>query len=218
MHPVKETPRRPYRGETADERAGRRRAVLIEAAFALVAAEGWRQLRIERICGEAGLNKRYFYESFDDLDAVIGAVMRRLADEAIDVTLGALDPSAPDDKLVHRAVSALVRHLTDDRRRARVLFGATPAGEAASAHRAAAIRKIVAAAAEQSRSHHAIADDPVIELSAAMLVGGTSQALLDWLDDPRAVPRDMFIDELAALWQIIGDGAGKRARRRAPGA
>jgi AcrR family transcriptional regulator len=214
MPPVKDTPRRPYAGETGDQRAARRRDALIEAAFALVAEEGWRQLRIERISRRAGLNKRYFYESFDDLDAVIGAVMRQLADDVIDVTLAALDPSAADHEFVHGGISALVRHVTDDPRRARVLFGATPAGEAASAHRAAAIRKIVAAAAEQGRSYHAIADGPLVGIAAAMLVGGTSQAVLDWLDEPRNVPREEFIDELAALWQIISDGAAKRARRR----
>jgi AcrR family transcriptional regulator len=218
MSAVKDTPRRPYAGETGHERAARRRDALIEAAFALVAEEGWRQLRIERICRRAALNKRYFYESFDGLDAVIGAVMRRLAEDAIDVTLAALDPSAPEEEFVHNGISALVHHVTDDPRRARVLFGATPAGEAASAHRAAAIRKIVAAVAEQGRSYGAIADDPVIDMAAAMLVGGTSQAVLDWLDEPRDIPREEFIDELAALWKIIGDGAAKRARRRAAGA
>lgn len=218
MPTVKDRPRRPYAGETGDERAARRRDALIDAAFALVAEHGWRQLRIEQICQRAGLNKRYFYESFEDLDAVIGAVMRRLADDVIDVTLAALDPSAAQHEFVHSGITALVRHVTVDPRRARVLFGATPAGDAASVHRAAAIRKIVAAAAEQGRSYHAIADDPVIDMAAAMLVGGTSQAVLDWLDEPRAVPREAFIDELAALWEIIGDGAAKRARRRAAGA
>ena len=215
MVPVKEMSRRPYGGETGDERAARRRDALVEVAFALVADEGWRQLRIEQVCRRAGLNKRYFYESFQDLDAVIGAVMRRLADDAIEVTLAALDPSAPQHEFVHGGISALVRHVTDDPRRARVLFGATPAGEAASAHRAAAIRKIVAAAAEQSRHYHAIANDPAFDLAAAVLVGGTSQAVLDWLDDPGGLSREEFIDELAALWDIIGDGAAKRARRRA---
>ena len=69
-----------------------RRGVLVQAAFELVAKGGWAQLRIERICQAARLNKRYFYESFGDIDAVIEAVMNDLASDLIKVTIAAMDP------------------------------------------------------------------------------------------------------------------------------
>jgi AcrR family transcriptional regulator len=212
MASVKE---RTYAGQTADERAAQRRDQLLAATFALVAEDGWRQLRIERICLRAGLNKRYFYESFEDLDAAIGALMSQLAEAAIAVTVAALDPSAPPAEFVRAAVTALVGYATDDPRRARVLFGATPAGEAASRHRLEAIRRIAAAAAAQGHSYHAIADDPIIELSAALLVGGTSHALLEWLDRRIPVSREQLIDDLTSLWQVVSDGAAARAREKA---
>jgi AcrR family transcriptional regulator len=214
MAVVKETPARTYGGRTGDERVSDRRDVLLDAAFALVAEHGWRPLSIEALCRHAGLNKRYFYESFADLDAIIAAVTTRLAEDAIAITLAAIDADATDDEATRQAISAFVVHLTDDPRRARVLFGAVPAGDAAAGHRAAAIRQVIATVAAQGRSRRALADDPTVEVTAAMLVGGTSQAVLDWLDGPVECSRERFTDDLVALWQAIGDAATAQVRGR----
>ena len=47
-----------------------------------------------------------------------------------------------------------------------------------------------------------------------MLVGGTSQAVLDWLDGRVAQTREEFIDDLVALWLAIGDSMAARVRAR----
>ncbi len=202
--------RRSYGGQTSDQRAASRRAALVDAAFALVAEHGWRGLSIEAVCRQAGLNKRYFYESFDRLDAVIAAVTTRLAGEAIAVTLGELEEDAPRDEATRRAIAAFIAYLTDDPRRARVLFGAVPAGDAAAGHRAAAIRRLITTATSRGRSIYALAEDPAVELSAAMLVGGTSQAVLDWLDGRVDCTREDLVDDLVALWHVIGDATMAR--------
>ena len=82
MAPVKHTQGRTYGGQTGDERAAARRDELVSSAFALVAERGWRELNIESVCRLAGLNKRYFYEGFRDLDGITAAVTERLAEDA----------------------------------------------------------------------------------------------------------------------------------------
>ena len=208
---------RTYGGQTGSERATDRRDALRSAAFAIVAESGWRDLTIEAVCRRARLNKRYFYESFSDQDALIAAVTGHLAEEAIAVTLAAIAPAADPTQATRRAIAAFVAHLIEDPRRARVLFGAVPAGDAAAGHRAAAIRQVIATVAAQGRSIHALAEDPTVDLSAAMLVGGTSQSVLDWLDGRIDCHRDQLIEDLVALWQSIGDVASSRVRRRAGG-
>ena len=213
---VKEKPRRTYGGRTGDERAAARRDALIAAAFALVAELGWREINIEAVCRRAALNKRYFYESFDGLDALIAAVTTRLADDAIDVTLAALDPKLPRDASVAQAITALIEHLTDDPRRARVLFGAVPANDAAAGARAQTIRRLIGIAEEQGRSIYEVSEDaPIGELSAAMIIGGTSQAVLDWLDGRAACSRDELAAHLISLWLAIGDATTARVYGRA---
>ena len=211
MEPVKDV-QRVYGGQTAAERAAERRAALVDAAFAEVAAKGWRALRIETVCRAAGLNKRYFYEAFADLDALVGAVTAKVADDAIAVTLAALPDTTDQRRLVRAGVAAFVVHLTDDPRRARVLFGAVAADDAASGHRAEAIRRVIATAAMEGRELHRLGDDPIVELTAAMLVGGSSQALLDWLDGRLDYSREELIEHLAALWLSLGDAAAARHR------
>jgi AcrR family transcriptional regulator len=214
MVAVKSEHRRTYAGQTGDERAAQRKSALVDAAFELVAERGWRALSIEAVCRRAVLNKRYFYETFTGLEAIIAALINDLADNAIALTLAAIDPGMPPEEATRRAISTFVTHLTNDPRRAKVLFGAVPAGDAAAGHRAAAIRQLIATVAAQGRSIHNLADHPTVKLTAAMLIGGTSQAVLDWLDGQFDTTREQLIEDLTALWQSIGDIAVATVRRR----
>ncbi len=208
MASVKDT--RSYGGRSGDERAAERRTALLDAAFARVAADGWRALSIESVCRAAGLNKRYFYESFSDLDTLFAALTTQLADEAIAATLTAYAPDASPPDAVRDGISAFVVHLTDDPRRARVLFGAVPAGDAAAGHRAAALRRLIGTVDAQARSLLTAAPDPFVEVTAAMLVGGTSQAVLDWLDGRIERSRDALVADVVELWLLISEGAAAR--------
>jgi AcrR family transcriptional regulator len=207
-----EGPARAYGGETAAERAARRREELIAAAFSIVAEHGRQGLRVEALCREASLNKRYFYESFSDLDAVVAALVHWLAEDAIGVALAELGTDRPDVQAARRAAAAFVMHLTDDPRRARVLFGAVPAGDAAAEHRASALRQLASIVAAHGRGIYDLGDDPRVDLAAAMMVGGTSQAVLDWLDGRIGGSREAFVDELVALWLVMADATTARVQ------
>jgi AcrR family transcriptional regulator len=203
---------RVYGGRTRTERAAGRREALLDAAFAEVSERGWRGLAIDVVCRRAGLNKRYFYESFSGVDALVAAVTARVADDAIAATLGVLDPHAAPAAYTRAGVAAFVTHLTDDPRRARALFGAVAADDAASGHRAEAVRRIIATVVARGHEVHPVEDPVRPDLVAAFLVGGTSQALLDWLDGRLPYSRGKLIDELAALWTSLGDTAVARDR------
>lgn len=210
---------RTYGGRSAAERAAERRTALIDAAFALIARDGWSQLRIERICRAAGLNKRYFYESFGDVDAISIALLDRLAADAIEATLGAMDLNEPVEVFVRAGISALVHHLIDDPRRARVLFSETPPGEAAGRHRADAIHRLAETASAQGRIVYGLQDinDPLNALVGSLLVGGTIQAMLDWLDGRLHGEIEPFIDDLSELWLGVGERSAAMVSSRARG-
>jgi AcrR family transcriptional regulator len=199
---------RTYGGRSGDERVRGRRDALVRAAFGLAAAEGWGALRIDALCRAAGLNKRYFYESFDGLEAVADAVVAWVADEAMAVALAEVDPAAPDEAQTRAAVRALVAHLTDDERRARLLFGE------AGPRRAEALRRLVATVVTVGRALKGLDEDPVVETAAAMMVGGTAQAVLDWLDGRVGGTREALADDLVVLWHALADAAAARARDR----
>ena len=213
---------RPYQGESAENRVKVRRRQLLDTAYALMAAEGWRQVTIDHLCREAKLNKRYFYESFPDLDALAGALVDDLSTQLIDVAMRAAGEAAaarlPTDALARQVLGKVIGFLVDDPNRARVLFTEVANSPRAVAHRQAAVQAFAQTLSAYGHLHHDAqgATDPIAPLAAAMLIGGTIDALLNWLDGRIPMSREQFIDDVAALWVMAGDGAAARARARTP--
>ncbi len=103
---------RTYGGVSATERIAARRARFIEAGIALFGSQGFRSATVRGVCAAAGLTDRYFYESFDSLEALLmaayGALMARLRarmDEAARCVAEASAGLAPA-QLLERHVTA----------------------------------------------------------------------------------------------------------------
>src|SRR3984893_16526864 len=69
-----EQPSRPYGGVSAEDRQAERRRSLLDAGLELFGTKGIAATTIADVCSEAGLTKRYFYESFATIDDLAGAV------------------------------------------------------------------------------------------------------------------------------------------------
>ncbi|HSV40371.1 MAG TPA: hypothetical protein VLI04_16535 [Nocardioidaceae bacterium] len=212
------TPARRYAGQDAADRTSRRRLLLIEAALAVSSADGWRQVSAKRVCDEVGLNRRYFYESFEDVDALAGAVvdqvLKGLAIAAVDALEGARDTGLAG--MTRATVGALVTFLTDDPARARLLFGDLAAGDTVQAHRRRALRSATDTFAWFARQVREASDvtDPVVEIGANLLIGGTGHTINSWLDGTIEVSKEQLIEDLTALWIVTGEGAAGLAGTR----
>lgn len=206
---------RVYSGSSGTERVERRRSALVTAAFELIAEDGWRALRVDRLAQRAGLSKRYVYESFPDLDAVTAAVIDRLGDGVV-AALSSVDPELPITEFVHASLSALVHHVTDDPRGARVLFDEVSASPAASRYRELLVQQLARLIAARARQvhHRPHGGDPIIELAASFVLGGTIRTLLDWTDGRIPMNQSQLIDDLTSLWRSIGDGATTNEKAR----
>lgn len=71
-------PGRAYGGLGPADRSAARRERLVEAGIALFGRQGLRATTVRGVCTEAGLTDRYFYESFDGLEALLAACYERL--------------------------------------------------------------------------------------------------------------------------------------------
>ncbi|MCK9250511.1 MAG: TetR/AcrR family transcriptional regulator [Solirubrobacteraceae bacterium] len=196
---------RRYGGRSGAERSAERRDALLDAAFRIVAAEDWHALRIDALCREAGLSKRYFYEEFGNLDDLATALVGRLGDELIAVTVAGVERDPTPTGLVRAALDPFLAHLADDPRRARVLFGAVPGDGDAARRRDEVLRRVMAAAIGLGVEILGAARGPTVDVGASFLVGGTVQAVLDWLAVPEPRATDALADDLAALWQAVVD-------------
>lgn len=183
-----------------------------------MARNEWRAVTVEKLCAAANLNKRYFYENFTDLDVLSAAVVDRIAEDLRAVTVAAADAAA-DDALEVRAlasVSAAVRALVEDPRRARVLLGGVAASPELDAHRTTVMHRLTDVLIDHGRAVHGVEleTDPLAKVTPAFIVGGTADAILAFVNGDVRLTLDDFIAQLATLWLITGNGAAQVARGR----
>lgn len=209
-----------YAGVPAAERHADRRARLMAAAFELLGTRGWSATTVRAVCAEAKLTPRYFYESFSDLDELVVAVFDELVQQTTSRVLQAVNVSVglhPDDRSAHAraAIGTLVGELTDDPRRARLLFAEALGNEALARRRQAAMRSSAAIIAAQARASYRTSaeHERLVEVTATMLAGGLAELMLVWLDGGLRASREQLIDDCVKLFVITGDGVAAIARR-----
>jgi len=184
----------PFKGVSAADRRSARRQRLVGAAFAIAGTEGAGALGVGRVCLEAGLTKRYFYESFASLAALQSAVV----DHAIAVMSARVDPFRPAGPggPPQAWLEAFVGALVDDERLARVLLTETHGG-ALSPFRHQIIDVAVAGMAPRGA-------DPQADLRARLVayaqVGTLSELCLAWHEGHLAMERGALVDALADLF------------------
>src|ERR1700734_2249675 len=102
---------RPYRGVSAQERIAERRRQLLDAGLELFGTRGISAVGVGDVCAEAGLTKRYFYESFQSIDALAEAVFEEIRANLIARVAPAIVAGGPGN--IRPAIDAYVRAVTE---------------------------------------------------------------------------------------------------------
>lgn len=174
-----------YRGVSSEQRRADRRARLLAATLEVWGREGAQTVTMTRICAEAGLTERYFYESFDGLADALIAVMDGIADEIEQRTIAALARTGggPVER-VRASVGEFVRILTDDPRKGRVAIVESVALDAPRKRRAVLLRRFVDLAAHEARELYGPEAWSELEgrLAATMFIGGVAELVTEWIE------------------------------------
>lgn len=207
-----------YAGVDTEDRVAARRGQLLDAALELIGSEGWQACTVRAICAHAKLTPRYFYESFRDRDELLLALFDQVAQEGATKVLEAVAAAPEGDAAAHAraAIGAFVSMLTDDPRKARVLFVEARASEALTRRRFQTLRMFAELVAAQARDFYGMPEssDPLIEESALLLVGGMTEILLAWLDGRLHVTREQLVADCAELFVLNGEGTLRLVERR----
>lgn len=196
-----------WAGVPAEDRRAERRTLLLDAALELLGTEGWAGTTVRAVCQAARLNARYFYESFDDLDALLVALYDKLVFE-LSAAVEAAVAKAPDPPAMVRAtVESTVRFVDEDRRRGRVLYGEALGNEALNRRRIDAGFAVADLITSQL-------DDKIFRLGATVVVGGFTELLMAWLDGRIKISRKQLIDDATALFIALGEAAARIAAAR----
>jgi AcrR family transcriptional regulator len=209
---------RTYSGVKHDERRAARRASLLAAGLELLGTAGYQATSVRGVCAEAQLTSRYFYESFRDLDELLLAVFDELVAELAVALLAAVREARGGDARAHAraAIAAGVELVTDDPRKARVLFVEARGSEVLARRRFEALHGFAELVAQQGREFYGLTDQPdgLIDVTAFMLVGGLSETFMAWLDGTLKSTAAELIDDCADLFVATGEGAAALARAR----
>ena len=217
-------PERPFLGITAEVRIADRRQALLDRAFELISANEWTVSSISQICRDVGLNKRYFYESFSSLEDLENTLIDDLTKSLMAVGIGCLNAldleTTPTETLATEVLSACVRWLDEDRRRITVLFCNTQASHNTRNHRDWIVDQLAATLAEFGLDYHqpdqakvtvTHAHRQIAKLGAALMIGGTIEALINWSDGKLDMTQDEFTHYIARFWVDLGATAAHLA-------
>lgn len=215
-------PVRPFLGESAESRVNTRRRQLMDQAFALMAGDQWRNASIVALCREAGLNKRYFYESFASLDALEDAVVDDLTTSLMQLGLASAsrNQGLDTDALAREVLGDCLTWLVEEPNRALVLFAKTSDSPRARENRNRVIRQLAHTLASFGVAYHQPHQPDVTlteshqhlaSLSASMLIGGAIESVLRWLDGEIPMSLDVFADYVARFWVVLGNATVEMA-------
>ncbi|WP_051342989.1 TetR/AcrR family transcriptional regulator [Pseudonocardia spinosispora] len=200
---------RPYRGVSAEDRRAQRREKVKSACLDVVGDNGVTDLTVEAVSARAGLTKRYFYEGFADLDALLAEVIDDIFTELLAEILAALD--ATDPTVAHRAhtiVSLLIDFFQRDVRRAR-LYVEAPGQPTLRARRDVAFdlytRLLVEHLHADSTPRRSEPWPPTTvpdrrrALAALIVVAGVTEAMTAWLRGAVELDRHEIVDEITRV-------------------
>lgn len=199
---------RAYGGQTAEQRRTHRRAALVAAALDIVGTNGHARLTVSGLCARAGLNERYFYESFGGLDDVLLAVLDEVVAELTTAIVAAVADAPTDARAKSRAaIRAAVELLTDDARKSRVMFVEPLSAPALAARREAVARTFVTLMLDQAEGFYGPGTTQRVGsaggFAASYLLGGLAETLTAWLRGDLDIDRDELIERSTDLFVLV---------------
>lgn len=183
-----------YRGVSAADRADERRKRLLEATLELWGRDDGARITMTRICAEAGLTERYFYEQFSGLDEALVAVVEGISDEIAATIIAKMDTPGDSGERVRAAIGAFIKILTDDPRKGRIAIVEAASLDALRPRRNQLLLQFANLAAVEARAlygEHAWSGREG-ELSSVIFIGGVAELVRAWIDgEVASTPEDL---------------------------
>lgn len=199
---------RTYGGESPRARAERRRRQLLDAGRRRFGTDGYRATTLRRVCREARVADRYFYEEFAQLEDLLLAVYHDCLDTLERAVLTALEGVGDDvEQQAQVGVEAFFACVEGDPCLARVVWfevlGVGPRVDAAYLERTARFGGLLLALVEQQELGPRSEADRRITVQA--VVGGVSQVVQAWVYAGFATPRDELVGPLVRFLLAVAD-------------
>lgn len=183
---------RTYGGIDRQTRRLERRARLIQAGLELLGTRSSAPAGTRQICKVARVGTRYFYENFDDMDALCSALFESVADEIVSAGIAAVAqaPATLESK-VSAAIRGVINVLIHDPRKMYVLYGQSLAFSVLAEGRCRLTSVVVKYIVDQVR----LQETSQSRLLAAIrfCISGTTEILAAYIYNPHSTTCDEVI-------------------------
>lgn len=201
---------RTYGGETAADRAARRRRQLLDAGLEVFGTVGYSAATVRQLCREARVADRYFYEEFASTEDLLLAVYHECLDrlrDAVVAGVGSVEGEIPD--IARAGILAFLGVVRDDPRLARVVWfevlGVSRRVEQAYLQRMGDFGDLVALLLAE-RLPAVARDDAQTTVVRLAAVGGVSHVVMTWVDAGFTPGIDEVATGLQSLLRFIAAG------------
>jgi AcrR family transcriptional regulator len=197
-----QAPRR-YRGISASERRAKRREQFLAAGLELFGTQGYSRTSIRAVSAAAGLNSRYFYESFPSREDLLYHVYRGIMTElAAQAAVAVLAAEGIEGK-ARAGLRVGWTMLTEDRRKGRIVAFEVVGVSERLEHLRRQFRHQLADVTSQGAFSAAprgikLRLDPI--LTARSLMGGVVEVLADWINGDVDASVDEVVEHFTALF------------------
>jgi AcrR family transcriptional regulator len=195
---------RPWRGVSPEQRVAERRERLLDAALEVFAKRTFHASKVRDLCRESGLTERYFYESFPDKEALLAALAERIVTDFLTAAGPSIALLPTDfDGGVRGAMEAVVSSLTNDPRRARILFvevvGVSRRIEDRRRELIGSLVRVLCAGAAQGFGDW-VYGSVEVDLIARSLIGAASELLVAFVRDELPLDQAGLVLNLTQLF------------------
>nr|WP_280234912.1 TetR/AcrR family transcriptional regulator [Nocardia cyriacigeorgica] len=200
---------RRIQGLDADQRRARRREQLLDAAFELIARDGYAGTSIEQIAQTAYVGNKAFYEQFENKEACYLALLQSISERIQRQVLAALEEVDEGGDAPMVVIAAFAHALVDDPRVAAVTFGeASGISPKVEAQRRANRRWAAQFLESLWRREGIVAESTTLDTRALAVstIGGLFDTVADWLHHADTADIDSLISDLAMFARVVHAG------------
>jgi AcrR family transcriptional regulator len=193
---------RRYRGVTPEQRQAGRRERLMAAGLELFGTVGYAHTSIRAVSAAAGLNSRYFYESFSSREDLLYAVYQQIVTDIFTRAAEAVAREHTIEAQARAGLHAGWTTVTEDRRKARIVaievVGVSERLERLRRETRHALAQLTADEALKLAAGLPLRLSPVIV--TRFLMGGVVELLADWVNGDLDASADEVVEHFTTLF------------------